>query len=193
MGRVKTYDEALRQRLIAEAADVLAVEGPSGLTLRRVAAAAGTSTTAVYDLFGDKDRLLTAMYVEGFAQLGAALTAARKGTPLEALGAMGMAYRRSALARPHLYGLMFGREAPDAGSKEVADAAYAPLVEGVRACVEKGSLRGSPETVATYLWAVAHGLVSLELAGLVPGSARARTVNYRDALTVAVVGWLTAP
>jgi hypothetical protein len=88
---------------------------------------------------------------------------------------------------------MFGREAPDAGAKEVADAAYRPLVDGVRACVDEGSLRGSPETIATYLWAVSHGLVSLELAGLVPGSSRSRTAAYRDALTVAVVGWLAAP
>ena len=191
MGRVKTYDEALRRRLIAEAADVLAVEGPAGLTLRRVAAAAGTSTTAVYDLFGDKDQLLTAMYVEGFAQLGSSLRRARRGAPLEALGAMGMAYRRSALARPHLYALMFGREAPDAGAQEVADSSYAPLVEGVQACLDDDSLQGgSAERIASFLWSVSHGRVSLELAGLVEGTLKERTAAYQDALVLSTVPFL---
>ena len=191
MGRVKTYDAALRQRLITEAADVLAVDGPGGLTLRRVAAAADTSTTAVYDLFGDKDQLLTAMYVEGFAQLGAALRRARRGPRLEALGALGMAYRRSALARPHLYGLMFGREAPDAGAKDVADSAYAPLVEGVQACLDDGSLQGgTAERIASFLWSVSHGRVSLELAGLVEGTLKKRTAAYQDALVLSTVPFL---
>lgn len=191
MGRVKTYDEGLRRRLVAEAADVLALEGPGGLTLRRVAAAAGTSTTAVYDLFGDKDQLLTAMYVEGFAQLGQALRRARRGAPLEALGSMGVAYRRSALARPRLYNLMFGREAPDAGAQDVADSAYAPLVEGVQVCLDEGSLRGgTAERIASFLWSVSHGRVSLELAGLVEGSAKERAAAYRDALVLSTVPFL---
>lgn len=191
MGRVKTYDQALRQRLITVAADVLGSDGPSGLTLRRVASDAGTSTTAVYDLFGDKDQLLTAMYVEGFAQLGTALTRARRGPSLEALGSMGMAYRRSALARPHLYALMFGREAPDAGAQAVADSAYTPLVEGVQECLDDGTLRGgTAERIASFLWAVSHGRVSLELAGLVAGTAKERTHAYRDALVLSTVPFM---
>ncbi|MCU1603247.1 MAG: TetR family transcriptional regulator [Frankiales bacterium] len=191
MGRVKTYDEALRQRLLAEAAQLLSSEGVGALTLRRVAALADTSTTAVYSLFGDKDQLLTAMYVDGFARLGRALTRARAGAPLEALGSVGMAYRRAALAAPHLYGLMFGGLAPSADAKQVADAAFQPLVESVQTCLDSGDLRGrDAETIATYLWAVSHGLVSLEIAGLVGGSLRARTEGYRDALTMSIVGHL---
>jgi AcrR family transcriptional regulator len=191
VGRVKTYDEALRQRLLTEAGSVLAEEGVGALTLRRVAALAGTSTTAVYSLFGDKQQLLTAMYTEGFAHLGDALRRARKGLPLEALGEMGMAYRKSALARPHLYGLMFGRTAPSGSAQEVADAAFSPLVEGVQTCLESGDLKGgTAEAIATYLWAVSHGMVSLELAGLVPGSARARTAAYRDALVLSSAPFL---
>lgn len=195
MGRVKTYDEALRQRLLEEAGRLLTTEGVGALTLRRVAASAGTSTTAVYSLFGDKDQLLAAMYTEGFAQLGRALTRARSGAPLQALGALGMAYRRSALARPHLYGLMFGNAAPsfqpdDEGAR-AADASFLPLVEAVQACLVAGELRGgTSERIATYLWAVSHGMVSLELAGHMTGSARVRTDAYRDALVLSTVPFL---
>lgn len=191
MGRVKTYDDDLRLRLLDEAGALLAAEGPAALTLRRVAAQAGTSTTAVYSLFGDKDQLLAAMYTEGFARLGRALVRARSGAPLEALGHLGMAYRRAALASPQLYPLMFGGAAPSSGAQVVADAAFSPLVEAVQACLEEGSLRGgTAEGIATYLWAVSHGLVSLELAGLVTGTAKARTLAYQEALTASVVAYL---
>jgi AcrR family transcriptional regulator len=191
VGRVKTYDEALRQRLLDEAGRLLTAEGVGALTLRRVAGLAGTSTTAVYSLFGDKDQLLTAMYTEGFARLGRALTRARTGPPLEALGNLGMAYRRSALAAPHLYGLMFGGTAPSGDAKQVADAAFRPLVEGVQACLISGDLKGgTAEGIATYLWAVSHGMVSLELAGLMNGGARRRSEAYREALVMSTVPYL---
>jgi AcrR family transcriptional regulator len=191
VGRVKTYDETLRRRLLDEAGRLLTAEGIGALTLRRVAAAADTSTTAVYDLFGDKDALLAAMYAEGFSRLGRALTRARTGEPLAALGNVGMAYRKAALATPHLYGLMFGRTAPDAEGQRIADAAFQPLVDCVQAAMDSGDLRpGDPSAVATFLWAVSHGMVSLELAGLIEGSARARTEAYRDALVVSAIPWL---
>lgn len=191
MGRVKTYDEALRQRLLDEAGRLLTAEGIGALTLRRVAASASTSTTAVYSLFGDKDQLLTAMYTEGFKRLGRALTTARRGGPLEALGAMGMAYRAAALRTPQLYGLMFGRPAPSGEAQQVADAAFQPLVDGVRACLQGGELTaGTAEGIATHLWAISHGMVSLELAGLLGGTARSRSNAYRDALVLSAVPFL---
>ena len=191
MGRVKTYDETLRQRLLDEAGRLLAVEGVGAVTLRQVAARAGTSTTAVYSLFGDKDRLLAAMYTEGFARLGRALDRASVGEPLQALGAVGMAYRRAALAAPHLYGLMFGGTAPSGEAKDVADAAFLPLLQGVQDCLANGDLAGgAARQIANHLWAVAHGMVSLELAGILGGSARARTDAYRQSLLQGVTPFL---
>jgi AcrR family transcriptional regulator len=191
MGRVKTYDAALRRRLLDEAGRLLTTEGVGALTLRRVASSAGTSTTAVYDLFGDKDSLLAAMYNEGFARLGRAMTKARTGPPLEALAAMGMAYRKAALATPHLYGLMFGGTAPDPEAKRLADAAFEPLVEAVQAAMASGDLGpGDAQRLATYLWAVSHGMVSLELAGLLEGSAHKRTAAYREALVASAMPYL---
>jgi AcrR family transcriptional regulator len=191
MGRVKTYDEALRRRLLDEAGRLLTAEGVGALTLRRVASSAGTSTTAVYDLFGDKESLLTEMYSEGFTRLGRAMSIARNGPPLEALAAMGMAYRKAALATPHLYGLMFGGTAPDPEAGRLADAAFEPLVGAVQAAMDNGDLgSGDPKRLATYLWAVSHGMVSLELAGLLEGAPRTRTAAYREALVASAIPYL---
>jgi AcrR family transcriptional regulator len=187
----------LAARLVDDAGRILSVEGAAALTLRRLAAASGTSTMAVYTLFGDKQGLLAAMYRAGFTRLGAALRAAPRASddPLTALARLGVAYRATALANPHLYDLMFGRPVatfvPDDETKAVADAAYQPLVDGVRRCLDAGQLvGGDAERIAAYLWAVSHGMVSLEIAGQLTGSKRERAARYDDALVLASVPFM---
>lgn len=167
----------LTARLVDAAARILVQEGPGGLSLRKVAAAAGVSTMPVYTLFGDKQGLLDAMHREGFRRLGLALDAVpRTGDPLADLAALGFAYRQAALASPHLYGLMFES---GFGNTEAAEATYHPLVAAVARCQREGVFSGDdPEPVALHLWAMAHGLVSLELAGKVGGEAFAEQLGY---------------
>jgi AcrR family transcriptional regulator len=179
----------LAERLVDEAGRILSADGAAALTLRRLATATGTSTMAVYTRFGDKQGLLAAMYRAGFERLGAAMTAAVEGVddPVAALAELGLAYRRAALANPHLYDLMFGRPVatfdPDADTKEVAEASYRPLVDAVQRCMDAGAMTpDDAERVASYLWAVTHGMVSLELAGQLPGDVAARDAAYTDAL-----------
>ncbi|HVA59469.1 MAG TPA: TetR-like C-terminal domain-containing protein [Mycobacteriales bacterium] len=195
MPAVKAHTARLASRLVDEAGRLLAAEGPAALTLRRLASVSGTSTMAVYTLFGDKQGLLAAMHREGFTRLGGALEAVAAGS-LEGLGDLGMAYRDVALANPHLYALMFGGAvpnfAPDAEGEARAEAAYRPLVEAVQRCLDASLLVGpGAEPIAFHLWAVSHGMVSLELAGHVPGDAAAREASYRDALIYSVLPFLS--
>jgi AcrR family transcriptional regulator len=194
---VKTHTDDLATRLVDEAARILSAHGATALSLRRLATATGTSTMAVYTLFGDKPGLLAAMYREGYARLGAALEVAGSATadPLAALAEMGTAYRQTALANPHLYDLMFGRPVPgfepDAATKAVADASYRPLVEAVRRCLDTGALVAPDAEAATlYLWAVSHGMVSLELAGHISGDTEQRQAAYVDAMILSAVPFL---
>src|SRR3954471_352415 len=92
---VKSHTADLATRLVDEAGRILAAEGAGALTLRRLATVTGTSTMAVYTLFGDKQGLLSAMHREGFARLAAAAEHAQASSsdPLEALAAQGFAYR----------------------------------------------------------------------------------------------------
>jgi AcrR family transcriptional regulator len=186
---VTSHDAQLASRLVDEAGRILAADGVGALTLRRLATSAGTSTMAVYTLFGDKQGLLAAMHREGFARLRAALDEAQASSadPLEALAAQGLAYRQTALANPHLYGLMFGTAAPgfapDPAGVEIAQAAYRPLVDGVQRCLDAGVMRGADsERIAFHLWAVSHGMVSLEIAGHIELDPQERADAYRDAL-----------
>ncbi len=192
MPAVSSHTPDLADRLVDAAGAVLAAEGPGALSLRKLAAANGTSTMAIYTLFGNKQGLLSAMHRTGFSRLGSALRAAvvDRGEPLDALSALGAAYRASALASPHLYGLMFGPPVPGVSvDREVAEAAYRPLVDGVDRCLQAGVLAGeSAAVIAEQLWAVSHGMVSLELAGQLrsPDAEAA----YTGALVRAVVPFL---
>ena len=188
MAPVKATED-LAERLVDEAGRILSAEGPAALSLRRLATATGTSTMAVYTRFGDKQGLLAAMFRAGFERLGAVMSEAVADVedPLSALAALGLAYRRAALENPHLYDLMFGRPvaafAPDPVDREIADSTYRPLVDAVQRCMDAGAMvTGDPERVASYLWAVTHGMVSLELAGHAAQDAAVREAAYVDAM-----------
>ncbi|HJQ44537.1 MAG TPA: TetR/AcrR family transcriptional regulator [Jatrophihabitantaceae bacterium] len=172
--KAREGQDEVATRLLAEAGRLLAEHGPSALSLRRVAAEAGTSTMSVYTRFGDKGRLLAEMYRDGFRRLGAALLAVpQTRQPMADLFELGLAYRRAALDNHQVYDLMFGHPVPefrpDEQSRATADAAYRPLVEAVRRCLDVGVLAGTDaERIALHLWSVSHGMVSLELNGHLP-------------------------
>lgn len=196
MPRPKVHDAALRLRLLECAGTTLSTGGLGALSLRTLAAAVGTSTTAVYALFGGKPGLLEALHAEAFSRLGARLEAVPAGAdPVEDLVALGLAYRDAALADPHLYDVMFGGALP--GGEQwwsVAAPALRPLRAGVERAAAAGALRAGtdPVTASFALWALVHGLVSLHLRGLGPAAAPAPAEVFDHALRAAVTGWRSA-
>ena len=55
--------------LLAAAEQILTEEGPSAITVRKVAACAGVAPMGVYNRFDGKHGLLEALFVRGFAEL----------------------------------------------------------------------------------------------------------------------------
>lgn len=183
MARPKIHDDALRTRLIDIAARVLSEQGPHAISLRTVAAEAGTSTSAIYSLFGNKGELLRALYHEGFRRLAehlAAVPTRKPGDdPLARLGALGDAYLNNALEQPHLYGLMFGPPLPELCATDddltFALSTLQTLIAAVADCVDAGIIIGPAEEAAMQLWAAEHGLASLAIAGMLGPPEHART------------------
>ncbi|KAA5833653.1 TetR/AcrR family transcriptional regulator [Saccharopolyspora hirsuta] len=195
MARPRAHDDALRTRLLDRAGEVLSAQGPEGLGLRRLAADVGTSTTAVYSLFGGKPGLVRELYVEGFRRFGDRMEQVpRTDDPVADLCALGLAYRESALANPHFYSIMFGRAVPDfAPDDEAVDAALRslrPLQETVARGIAQGVLVDTdPDEITFAAWALVHGLISLELqhGSMLPGSAT--SARYERALVNGIAGW----
>ncbi len=65
-----------REQLLEAAFEVLALDGPGGLTIRAVAKQAGLSTRFVYESFTDLDELVVAAFELAFRQMAAAVDAA---------------------------------------------------------------------------------------------------------------------
>lgn len=195
MPRPKLHDDALRIRLLDTAGAMLTSEGPDALSLRRLAAEAGTSTTAVYSLFGGKPGVLRALFVEAFTRFGAHLdTVAPSSDPLADILALGRAYRASAKADPHLYTVMFGSPVPGFEPAPEdwahAEATFTPLLDAVRRGVAAGLLRDvDPGLISTALWAIVHGLVSLELGKAMPAQAGAPADVFETAIQANLDGW----
>ncbi|GAA2124437.1 TetR/AcrR family transcriptional regulator [Glycomyces algeriensis] len=194
MARPRKRDyETLRRELIDAGGRLLAEAGPAALSTRRVAQETGTSTTAVYSLFGDKAGLVREMFLEGFDRLTAAFAAVpRTGDPLADLLALGDAYQANARANPHLYELMFGRPVPefqpDAEVAERIRPTFDALVEACGRCIDAGvfaDLGAYP--IAVQLNAMAHGLCSLELRGALGDRAEA-DAHWRRAFDSLVKG-----
>src|SRR5262249_35673995 len=147
-------------------------------------------------LFGGKPALVRALYLEAFRRFAARLAAVPAGPdPAEDLVRLGIAYRDSALADPHLYAVMFGRAVPEFTPEppdtEASLAAMSPLVDAVRAGVATGALLPvAPEVIAISLWGNVHGLVSLELSGRVPDGFDVPS-SYELAIRASVRGWTT--
>jgi AcrR family transcriptional regulator len=162
--------QAVRRLVLDVASRLLEAEGPDALTMRRIAAEAGCSTSVLYTMFGGKRGVAEGLWREGFDRLRQAMERADGDDPLARLAAIGQAYRVNALANRAYYAVMFQRPIP--GFEPSAEA-YAEslrplhiLVDAVAGCIAAGIFRpADPAHVAGVLWAAAHGAVSLELAG----------------------------
>ena len=165
-------DEPVGDRVQRVADELLAAEGPTALSLRRIAEGADTSTQAVYTRFGGKPGLADALYRSGYARLAEEL--ASIGTvddPIDRIRALGAAYRRVALSNPGHYELMTGRPIaeyePPVESRRFAASTLQPLIDAIAEACAAGLLEGEPRALAERFWAAGHGRISLELHGLV--------------------------
>ncbi len=147
----------LRDALLRAAADVVAAEGPGGVTLRGLARQAGVSHAAPAHHFRDRRGLLTALAAEGFRRLAEALRAAP--TFLDAA----VAYVEFATGPGRgYYAVMFDATRIDVGDPALEDAradADRVLAAGLASLAAR-----SPDAPLAAL-ALVHGLVGLHQVG----------------------------
>lgn len=196
MPRPRVHDEELRGRLLAEASRTVSAVGISGLSLRTLAQRVGTSTSAVYSLFGGKSELLGALYEESFAQFGAAQRAVPvTGELLTDLTALGRAYWTWAIEHPDLYAVLFSRVlgdiTPTKAQAEAAGSTITPLSDLVESAVADGRMTGRPSTTTFAIWAAVHGAVSLVLAHCAPDDEAIRFELFSATADAVIRGLLT--
>lgn len=173
--------DSVGAELVDAGVRLLERDGLPALSARSVAAAAGTSTMAVYTHFGGMTGLLDAVAADVFARFTAALTEVPDTEdPVADFLAIGLAYHQFALANPQRYQLIFGAASPASIARFRTDLtvtgsatnradwaeSFGALHNAVHRMMAAGRIRDDDElAVAGRLWSINHGAVMLELAG----------------------------
>ncbi|WP_405786210.1 TetR/AcrR family transcriptional regulator [Streptomyces sp. NBC_01367] len=191
MGRPRTNDEAVKERLVVCATELLATGPRESVTVRAVAAAAEASTTAVYSLFGGKDGLIGAVRDRAVAGLFQGLSAVQTSAdPLADLYALAVAYRSWGRGHSHLYTVLFGgvQSFDPSGQVGVGDP-IRPLLAAIDRALAASVLAGEARSIALSIWGTLHGLVTLELAGAL--DAATAEAAFRSTVRAVLRGWAT--
>lgn len=185
MPRPKVHDERLAEALLEESTRMVAASGPEALSLRKLTEKVGTSTSAVYSLYGSRDALMKAVYDRALASFVESQDFPRTDKAHHDLSEMGRAYRRWAHANPHLYPVMFVPSTDEATVEErklLSGPIMDRLTAAIERCKDSGYLRADVDAAvaATQLWAMVHGYISLELMGLLAPDVTGRSGEEID-------------
>jgi AcrR family transcriptional regulator len=176
MPRVLTETDVadFRDRLCEAAERLFAEKGPDAVTMRQLAAELGVSPMTPYRYFEDKDDILAAVRTSAFNRFAEALETARAASsdPRQRGEGVGQAYVRFAMANPHSYKLMFDLNQPHVEKYPdliaAGQRARATMTDHVKDSIAAGLYAGDPQQIGLMMWAAAHGVVVLQLAGMLP-------------------------
>lgn len=165
----------LRSGILNAAREIASAEGWQAVTIRRIAALVEYSPPVIYEYFDSKEDLLLELVRMGYAgQLEAVEAAAGASDgPQEALLGMGRAWLRFALDSPDLYQAMYGLGGvsfPVTELRKEGEKIAAVMAKAIVDLMEEhGKEAADVWGKVTLLWATAHGLVSLHMAGRIVG------------------------
>ena len=198
MGRPKEHDDDTRAALRTAAERLIGERGVAAFSVRAVADAAGTTTRAVYSLFGSKEGLvIDALAQSAFDFLTDGIDAlAETDDPAADLIEVGVSvFRRLALEHPVLFRIAFQRIVPGfrAGPELTAarQRAWARLIAKVERLDTRTLGHKAVTAAAVEFNAMMEGLANAELRGailrLLPAGQEERT--WREALGTVVAGF----
>lgn len=151
-------ERADRHRLIvATARDLAEAEGWDAVTTRKLAQLVEYSQPVLYSHFKDRDAIVAAVAIEGFAELTAQLHRARTAheAPERALRAFAETYLEFARTRPALYNAMFVQ--PIGEAFDEAEPGFVELVAALEPLIGATDV----ETYAETVWCALHGMAAL--------------------------------
>jgi len=190
MGRPREHDERTAAALLEAAERIVAAHGVEALSLRTVAQEAGTTTRAVYSLFGSKEQLLGALGARAMdiLRIGVGnlpVTDEGRRDVVEAA----LVFRRFALEHPGLFSIAFHRVDPAVWPRfrTAASDALAILFDRFEALAEQGLLAERSIREAVFQFdALTEGLAAVELRGVWLEVDAERM--WRDAVSALLVG-----
>ena len=168
--------QARRARIISAARRIAEFEGWSHVTVRRLSDEIAYSQPVLYAHFESRERILDAVAIEGFQEIGLALEKARKrvksGNVVESVAA---AYLKFAASSPALFEVMFLQSVSvpfdEAATPPELRFAFAQLRELFQGQGSKS------EVLSELFWASLHGLAELTRTKRLPPSRQKERVS----------------
>lgn len=190
MGRPRAHGTKTANALLAAAERTAATDGIARLSVRRLAEEVGTTTRAVYSLFGSKEGVVVALAAHGFDLIADEVAALPVTDPLEDLIEAGaVVFRRFAAEHPALFEIAFRREGvPDHVAKQFDQArraALGQLTTRLETLAAAGGLACPVDRAALYFHALCEGLAGME--SRAPGAFAGEEV-WRSALRALLLG-----
>ena len=179
--------ETTQIRIFAAARELFDQDGAEGVSMRRIAEKVGITPMAIYKHYPDKDALLNALMLDGFAAWETRVAALKASEPLAWLEQMGHAFLDFALGEPRRYEAAFLLKAK-AARRYPGDflAGRSPVISKLMAQVEQAKAQGLVADIPTIditisFTALVQGLVDMYRAGRFSDEADFRTA-FRKAL-----------
>jgi AcrR family transcriptional regulator len=176
--------EDFRARAGEAARALYAQGGEAAITMREIARSLGSSPMGLYRYFRDRNEIITYLRTVAFNKFAQALETAfaTGGDPFTRARAVGRAYLDFALENPGDYRLMFDLSQPDEhGNDELAKASARATRTVTRHVDDLRSARivsGDSKEIGRALWAAAHGVIVLHLAGRLPKDTDVRDLYF---------------
>jgi AcrR family transcriptional regulator len=194
------HDKTTAAALLQAAELIVEAEGLDGLSVRRLADRAGTTTRAVYSSLGSKEALLAALGVRAFELLSEQVAAVPRSedaaADLVAAGTSG--FRRWVWEHPALFRIGFQHQVSiphDVWSQigVSAERAFGALHDLIRRLEHADGLGGRAVQEATLQFhAMCEGLAIVDLRAGMRHPRDDTTPRWADALAALITGWRTS-
>jgi AcrR family transcriptional regulator len=166
--------QAVRAKIGAAATALYAAKGVDAITIRDIARKLGRSPMGLYRYFADREEIIAFVRAGAFNRFSDALEAAfgSGGDAFARARAVGRAYVDFALENPNAYRMMFDLDPPDEARhrdlRRAGERAGETITRHVKDLAAAGVIHGDPRLIGHALWAAAHGVIVLHLAGRLP-------------------------
>jgi AcrR family transcriptional regulator len=194
MGRPKQHNDTIRLALLSAAEQLVNSGGPAALSVRAVADTVGTTTRAVYSVFGSKAGLLEALAIRLFELLADAIdSTALTADPIADLVTASLAgFRQVALAHSSLYSLVFLRVVPDLELGPRFDHIATAAFDRLESLVTRALATSKPGPISTrdaahMVHALTEGMATMELRGTLGPPDHAEP-HWQNAITALITG-----
>lgn len=171
-----------QQAIIDAARQIIREDGVNGLSIRAIAERIDYSPAGLYEYFGSKEEIVTAVCAQGMKRFAQRLKQVDQSlAPEEYLLELGLAYIDFAVRSPDFFLLMFttvpliNSTNPTLGEDDRLRAelaendAFAILLRGVQRCIDDGVFHEQPSfgslEMAYASWTGVHGIAMLRVTG----------------------------